>query len=86
MPKSVVLIVGCAFVGFGMWLFRHSDRLAPTWMDNTSSTMTSVAKFLAIAFVFVGAASAIIQFSYLLALPGAAGITWLVIRKKNQPA
>ena len=86
MPKVMVILVGCIFVGFGRWLYSNPRRMTPDWWPGANSkTINDFSRFMGIAFVFVGAASASFAITELfvgglaqviLALACASTITW----------
>jgi len=94
MPKVVVLLMGCLFIGFGRWLYRNPQKLAPRhWPAANSGAIDDLAKFMGIAFVFVGASSALFAvaasfvgaFAQFVVLPVSIVITWICFRSQREP-
>jgi hypothetical protein len=90
MPKIIVFILGCVFIVFGRWLYANPRILAPSWwLGANSGMMRDLSRFMGIAFVFVGAASATFSIAavflgeflqFILALVCASAVTWVSFR------
>jgi uncharacterized membrane protein len=90
MPRIIVFILGCLFILFGKWLYANPRILAPSWWAGANpGRMKDFSRFLGVAFVFAGAASATFSIAavflggfvqFILALVCASTVTWVSFR------
>src|SRR4051812_37917313 len=90
MTTAFMILIGCAFVAVGRWLFVNPHKFAPSWSFGSTDSMRTFAKFFAIAMVFVGSFNVTEGFGRLLlsdlvgvlaAVLIAPGFTWMLLRR-----